>query len=229
MRRTISRVGPASVAVIVAVALGLASPPASGVSGPRVRTFDDPGAFQTAIVGLGASTVIDFEDIDAGPVNNTIVGREAFDGDRYAPAGIRFSSPHGHSLYIAPGGLFWNESNSLSVGRFPFDEGEDGNDDDLVVRFLPRRIFAVGFTLVDNGSQARDEFVRFLDPAGRVIAQVELPSDFVEFRAFVGVVSPTLPIATIEVSERAFDEDDVDYDDFIFVSRAVQTLPPGRG
>jgi hypothetical protein len=31
------------------------------------------------------------------------------------------------------------------------------------------------------------------------------------------------------VSERAFDVDDVDYDDFIFVSRAVQTLSPGRG
>ncbi|MEK6320572.1 MAG: hypothetical protein AABN33_02690 [Acidobacteriota bacterium] len=39
-------------------------------------------------------------------------------------------------MYIAPGGLFWNASNSLSVSNFTFEGGSDTNDD-LVVTFNP--------------------------------------------------------------------------------------------
>jgi len=114
--------------------------------------------FRAAIAGLGATTSVDFEDIDASPVNNTFAGREPFDGECYAKSGITFANPDGHPLFIAPGGLFWNESNSLSVGQFPFDDNAgDANDDNLVVKLKPPSI-AVGFTLVDNAKHPMSSF-----------------------------------------------------------------------
>ena len=119
----------------------------------------DPNSFQTQITGLGTPTVIDFEDIDASPVNNGAAQRAQFNGGFYAAQGITFSNPNGDPLYIAPGGLFWNASNSLSVSNFPFESGSDTNDD-LVVTFSAP-VIAAGFTFVDNGSQNPDEFVQF--------------------------------------------------------------------
>jgi hypothetical protein len=201
---------------LAAAAFTASSPAAYG--GPPA-TYTHPDAFAAATADLGRSTVVDFEDIDASPCNNTWVGREPFDGNTYARSGITFSNPNGYPLYIAPGCLFWNESNSLSVRQFPFDDNaDDGNDDDLTARLVPPR-HAVGFTLVDNGSHEPDEFVQFLDPGGHVIAQVPLPFDFEPFRAFVGIVSEERPVAAINVVERSFDGDDVDYDDFTMVSR----------
>jgi hypothetical protein len=152
---------------------------ATGATAPTT-TYTDTDAFAAAIDDLGPSTVVDFEDVDASPCNNTWVGREPFAGNTYAEKGIRFSSPS-YPLFIAPGCLFWNESNSLSLGHFPYDESaDDGNNDDLTVRLRPSRA-AVGFTFVDNDSN--DE------------------------------------IAMIKVAEGAFDEDDVNYDDFVLVGR----------
>ncbi len=185
-------------------------------------TYTDPIAFQAAIGGLGTPTVIDFEDIDASPLNNSIVGRVPFDETTYADKGITFSNPNGFFLYIAPGGLFWNASNSLSVSNFPFEGGSD-TDDDLVVTLNPPAV-AVGFTLVDNGSHAGDEFVQFIDSDGGVVQQVSLPFDNTPFRAFIGVVSVERPIASINIVERANDGDDVDYDDFIFIPADKVTI-----
>ena len=178
---------------------------------PGDEVVGDPGAFQEII---GDHTIIDFEDVDASPVNNTWVGREPFDGSRYATShGATFSNPDGDNLYVAPGGLFWNASNSLSVAQFPFDDNaDDGNDDDLVIDLDPARV-AVGLTLVDNGSH--DEFVQFFDADDGLITQVAFPDDFTEFRAFLGVVSPDRPIAKVKILEMGFDGDDVDYDDII--------------
>ena len=132
-------------------------------------TYTDPNDFQVAIAGLGIPTVIDFEDIDASPVNNTFVGRDPFDGNTYADQGIIFSNPNAFLLYIAPGGLFWNASNSLSVRQFPFDSNAaDDTDDDLVVNLNPPAR-AVGFTLVDNATFQQDEFVQFIDSKGDVV------------------------------------------------------------
>lgn len=175
----------------------------------------DPNAFQTSITGLGTPTVINFEDIDASPVNNSTVGRPQFNGGFYAGQGIAFSNPNGDPLYIAPGGLFWNASNSLSVSNFPFEGGSDTNDD-LVVTFNPP-VIAAGFTFVDSGSQNPDEFVQFIDSNGAVIQQVGLPPNFSSFRGFLGIVSVDRPIAKINIVEGANDGDDVAYDDFIFM------------
>src|SRR5262245_9314326 len=82
---------------------------------------EQKGAFDNAVRGLGTRTLIDFEEIDARPVSDTIRNRTPFDGQRYASRGVVFSNPNSVPLYIAPGSLPWNPTNSLSVGRFPFD------------------------------------------------------------------------------------------------------------
>ena len=127
-------------------------------------------------------------------------------------------------MYIAPGGLFWNASNSLSVSNFPFEGGSDTNDD-LVVTFNPP-VIATGFTFVDNGSQNPDEFVQFLDFNGGVIHQAGLPPGFAPFRSFLGIISVDRPIAKINIVEGANDGDDVGYDDFIFVPMGGRAAPP---
>lgn len=205
---------PLAVAALAAVPWA-----ATGATAPTT-TYTDPDAFAAAIDDVGDSTIVDFDNIDASPCNNTHVGRTPFSGSTYSEEGITFASPNSASLYIAPGCLFWNESNSLALAHFPWDEIPDdsGNDDDLTVRLRPSAV-AVGFTLVDNDSNDADEFVQFLDRRGRVITQVGLPANFSEFRAFVGIVSKTRRIAMIKVAERAFDEDDVNYDDFVLVRR----------
>lgn len=205
---------------------------------PNQPDFTDPNAFRGAIAGLGAPTVIDFEDIDAQP-GNGLEGRPAFDPNTYADRGITFSNPNDVSLYVAPGGLtpcegggepcsVWNESNSLSVGEFPFPEQVvDDNDDDLVVRLDPPRA-AVGFTLVDNGSHRPDEFIQFIDADGGLIRQTGLPFDFQPFRSFAGIVSRGRPIAAINIVEGAADGDDVDFDDFILVPPPTPDFTPSE-
>lgn len=207
------------VAILAAAAFAVSALAAYGGLSATPTIYTDPDVFASAIDDLRRSTVINFDDIDAGPCTNTWVGRDPFNGIRYRRNGVTFSSPNGVPLYIAPGCLFWNESNSLSVRHFPWDDSiDDGNDDDLTVRLRPPR-HAVGFTLVDNDSNDPEEFVQFLDRSGNVIAQTGLPFNFSEFRAFVGIVSKRRPVATISVSEKAFDEDDVNYDEFVLATR----------
>jgi hypothetical protein len=125
-------------------------------------------------------------------------------------------------LYIAPGGLFWNASNSLSVLRFPYDPAVPLiNDDDLIVTFNPPCV-AVGFSFVDNNSNTADEFIQFIDTNAAVVAQVGFPPDFTSFRAFLGIVSLDRPIAKIKIVEGADDGDDVNYDDFICFPKSVE-------
>lgn len=204
-RRSIILGGGLLLLVLLAISSVLAS----------ATVTSDPNAFQTAIAGLGTPTTVNFDDIDASPVNNSTAGRTPFNGSFYAGQGISLASPNGVPLFIAPGGLFWNASNSLSVSNFPFEAGSDTNDS-LAVTLNPPAA-AVGFTLVDNGSQRPDEFVQFLDSDGAVVQQVGLPPNFGPFRAFIGIVSVDRPIARINIAEAANDGDDVDYDDFIFV------------
>ena len=184
--------------------------------------FANAEDFQAAISELGTPTIIDFEEIDTSPINNTIQNRDPFPGDTYADQGIIFSNPKSLSLYLAPGGInlngeLWNESNSLSVDQFPFDEFASGDtDDDLLVTFEPPTV-AVSFILVDNGSFEDDEFIQFFDDDGEIIEQVPLPEDFMDFRAFIGIISPDIPIASINIVEGANDGDDVNYDEFTFI------------
>jgi hypothetical protein len=167
-------------------------------------------------------TVIDFEDLDAGPVSDTFIGRDPFKGNTYADRGISFSNPKGVALYIAPGGLPWNNaSNSLSIGAFPYDPNSDDEDDDLIVTFAPP-VVAAGFSLIENDPTDQGEFVQFLDVRGDVIREVALPLG----DAFVGIVSVDRPIAVMRIEEARDDGDDVAYDDFFFVPRATVNADP---
>ena len=195
--------------------------PAGNPAVPRdLQLFQDqPAGFDTAVKGLGSRIVIDFEEIDAKPATNTISGRPPFDRLFYASRGVLFSNPRNADLFVAPGGRTWNPTNSLSVGRFPYDSGSDGSpdsDDDLAVTFEPG-CSAAAFSVVDKGHIGFDEFVEFLDTEGRLLRVVSLP------RSFLGLIAPVRPdlarvrIGRIRIAEGANDGDDVTYDNFICI------------
>jgi len=128
---------------------------------------------------------------------------------------IRSRVPNDVPLFVAPGGLFWNASNSLSVGRFPFDpldaqvEAPFVEDDDLTVTFQPG-CSAAGFSIIDADTSLPGEIVQFL-AADDLIHESQLP------RSFLGVVSTGRPIVRIRISEAAADGDDVTYDAVVCV------------
>lgn len=204
---------------VQASASGLAGSPvtfkASGLVAATVTVYTDTGAFRQATAALGSPTVITFDDVDSLPQNNTIYGRTPFDGAHYASQGFTFASPGGYSLYIAPGGLSWNASNSLSVGHFPFDTTHVAplNDADSLQVTLSPACRAVSLQLVDNGTQDPKEFVALYDSVGNLAKQASLPANYSSERAFIGIVS-SIRIAKILIAENANDGDDVDYDDF---------------
>ena len=190
----------------------------------QVLVFEDQQAgFENAVKELGTRTVIDFEDVDSGSVTNSVSGRPPFDRFRYASRGIVFSNPNNLPLYIAPRGLVWNPTNSLSVGPFPFHPlGKDEiaapfvQDDDLAVTFEPG-CSAVGFSVIDKGDILLENFVEFIDTDGHQLRLLSFP------RAFLGLVAPVRPdrvqvrIGRLLISEAADDGDDVTYDNFICI------------
>ena len=193
---------------------------ATSASVEAVAVYDDPVEFEMAAAGLGDRQEVNFDELDAGPLNNTIEGRDPFTGTYYQDLGITFTSTY-TDLYLAPGGLPWNESNSLSVFRFPYDPccGSDNEDSLLVVLDPP--VLAVGFTLVDVSTRTVTETIQFLDADGLVITETAVPSDFVPMRAFIGLISPDQPIAAVNVVDDPEDGDDIDYDTFIFIQEIV--------
>jgi uncharacterized protein (TIGR03437 family) len=178
--------------------------------------FFDPASFSRVISDLGTPVVVDFNEIDAPP-GDTYLGRNPFNGSHYAELEIRFANPNGYPLYIAPGGPCWNQSNSLSIGRFPFDENPDSTDedDDLLVVFTNPQL-AAGLTLVD-ATASDEQFVQFLDANREVIIQTRLPAEYAPYRRFIGLVATSRPIAAINIVDAPADGDDITYDDFIFV------------
>ncbi len=175
--------------------------------------FADTAAFRAATAELGDAFVIDFDDLDAGPVTNTFDGRPVFDGAFYADQGFRFANPKDFPLYIAPGGLFWNASNSLSVWRFPFDSAAEVNEDDDLLVILDPPCRAVSLVFVDVGSNF-NEFVEFTAPDGELVRRVILPPlSFEGYRSFLGVISEDKLIGQVNVVEAAGDDDDVNFDD----------------
>lgn len=206
-----------------ASAPGLAGSPATFVaSGATTAIYTDPAAFAQVTAGRGTPTIVNFDELDASPVNNTVAGRTPFDGGHYAGQGFTFASPGGYPLYIAPGGLPWNTSNSLSVGRFPYesDTTQSATDDADSLRVtLSPACGAVSFQLLDigigaNGTAGPADSVKFLDASGKVVQQAPFPRDYTSYRAFIGLVSTTQVVTTIVVAEAAHNGDDVDYDDF---------------
>jgi hypothetical protein len=125
--------------------------------------------------------------------------------------------------------LFWNPTNSISVGRFPNDpvdpqtEAPFVEDDDLEITFT-RGCSAAAFPVIDNAVGHIDESlfdsVDFFGDDGRLLRRVEFP------RAFVGMVAPLqrvsgnfveFRIGRISITEAASDGDDVTHDDVICI------------
>jgi hypothetical protein len=50
--------------------------------------YTDPTDFETVTTTLGTPTIIDFEDLDASPLNDTYLDRDEFNGNFYADEGI---------------------------------------------------------------------------------------------------------------------------------------------
>jgi serine/threonine protein kinase len=208
---------------VISVLLWMSMPPSSAEQPavPReLQVFEDqPRRFETAVQGLGTRTVINFEDIEARPVTNTISGRAPFDRLRYASRGVLFSNPRNSPFYIAPGGLTWNPTNSLSVGRFPYDSYQDGQvgaEEDLDVMFEPG-CSAAAFSVIDKEHISRDNVVDFIDTDGRLLGEVLSPREFVGMLAPVRLDLVQVRIGRILITERANDRDDVTYDDFICI------------
>jgi hypothetical protein len=225
MRRSMRVTIPGGIALtLVPIVIACDGPTQPG-SGPQPRDLqvfvDQKPEFDNAARDLGARTIIDFEDVDTAPVTGTISGRPSFDRSRYASLGFVFSNPNNVPLYVAPRGLFWNPTNSLSVGRFPNDpldnqlEAPFVEDDDLTVTFEPGCV-AAAFSVIDKANYSED-FVEFVDSEGRLLRRVSFP------REFLGMVAPVRPdlvqarLGTIRITEGGNDGDDVTYDGFVCV------------
>ena len=189
--------------------------------------YTSPTTYSTAISGLGASSLVNFDELNASPNNGTIIGRTPFAGNAYLPStGISFASPTGIDLYIAPknssapDGTIWNLSNSLSVGRFPYDPAPGGDLDSLTVKFTQGQS-AVGFSLVGSTSQ----FAEFYDASNHLILTVNSPTAYAFNRKFYGVVSTGASIFCIKVIDNV-SGNDITYDDFQFVPTGGTTGSP---
>ena len=175
-------------------------------------------SYETAIGGLGARNLVNFDELNASPNNGTIVGRPVFNGDFYkATQGVAFASPSSASLFIAPAGssrpdsTVWNLSNSLSVSRFPFDPAIGDDQDSLDVRFNSLQC-AVGFTLVNATTQTAE----FYDVNNVLILTVAAPTDYAFNRKYYGVVSKVQLISYVKIIDNVLNND-ITYDDFEFV------------
>ncbi|MFH1288781.1 MAG: hypothetical protein ABII25_08830 [bacterium] len=172
--------------------------------------------FNNSVAGIGTPTIINFEDAPAYG-GNTIQGNRPFDNNFYSNQGVIFGNLMNYSLFIAPGGLFWNQNNSLSVGCFPFEDSVPyyNNADSIIIVFDPP-VKAVGFEIIDNGSRNFSEYIDFQDVNGLTIKTAALPEDYMEYRAFIGIKSLLTPIHKIFIYEDANDGDDINYDDIVF-------------
>ena len=159
------------------------------------------------------SQVVDFDELDVASTSTIASGATEFEGNYYSGEGIEFSSDY--DFYLAAGNSSWNESNSLSVGRFPNDNAQPYiNDDDVTITLNPP-VHGFGFTVVESINRS-DESVTFYDIDGKVIKRVAFTDGMSSLRMFIGLLSYEKPIATVVIDESSEDMDDVNYDDFIF-------------
>jgi hypothetical protein len=192
----------------------------TGVASSSV-IFTDPTSFNLASQNLGPPMIIDFNEINPSPINIAGYGRDPLAEDHYIKNGFKFSSPQNYDLFIAPGGLFWNPSNSLSPGGFPFDSGPrpdfDVGEDDLIITLDPACV-AFSFRILDLGATNSNEYVKFYDQLGNIINKQQSLSKF------IGIVSQENPISEVVIKENPNDNDDITYDDFSCVPAYSTTL-----
>lgn len=172
------------------------------------QAFTTQLEFESAVSDLSNRHIVNFDEIDASPLNQTYLGRSEFEGTEYLSEGISFVAPY--PMFIAPAGLTWNPTSSLSIGRFPFDPADPifEDNDDLVIAF-DTPVDAVSFRYVNSGSFT-GESIKFLNANGGLIEQISPTTEF------VGLLSIGQPVAKIIIDEGRLDHDDVNYDSFVF-------------
>lgn len=175
--------------------------------------YTDPNIFKSAAASLGLSgTLIDFEDALSASGNST-AGAQVFNSGHYAGKGVTFSNPQRYPLYIAPGGLFWNSSKSLSVGNFPFDPLQNYFQHDNLVITFNQEVKAVGLDVIDS----MKPIIEFKDSSGNKISTANLSGEYTQYRSFIGIISNGSLIKEINIiDEPPNDGDDVNYDNIIF-------------
>lgn len=203
------------VSVAVALAVLLFGGTMTAASAQTI-TFSDEAAFTTAV---SSATLIGFEDRD------TSMGRATFAGNEYAGSGITFASPNGQQLYIDPpptSNWTW-PSKHLSPGNAPF-MCCDSNEDSLTLTFSPA-VRAVGWTFLDMPNP-NAVTIRVYDGSNNLIHETSNGTGLfigADNSAFWGIVSAT-PFARVEITDMAYNGDDVAYDNFRFAT-TVTTGP----
>jgi hypothetical protein len=179
----------------------------------QMTIYSNEAAFTAA---APSSTLINFED------RNTSQGRVSFVGNEYAASGVTFSSPNAQPLWVYPprtGDLWTWPSNYLSPGNEPFGVNVDSNEDSLTLTFNPS-VAAVGWTFLDMPNPSAVT-IRVYDQSNALIHETLNGVGIavgVEGNGFWGILSPTKPIARVEIIDTANNNDDVAYDNFRFTT-----------
>lgn len=179
-------------------------------------TFSNEAAFTTAVSN---TTLIEFED------RGTPTGRMTFTGNEYTGLGITFASPNGQPLWIDPpptSNWTW-PSYYLSPGNTPF-MCCDSNEDSLTLTFSPA-VKAVGWTFLDMPNP-NAVTIRVYDGSNNLIHETSNGTGLIVGAGnsvFWGIVSVT-SIARVEITDMAYNGDDVAYDNFRFAT-TVTTGP----
>ena len=190
-------------------------------SSRALELFTDPHAYEKRVEQLGMAQRVDFDELDSRPLTNNAIDHDAFDGRHFLSQGIRFGSEVGLPLFVAPGGLFWNESNSLAIGRYPFDGSPldffPGAPSAIQIQLEPS-VVAIGFTIVDNAPVRQDESISFIGLNGDLLGTFSFPENLSTYRSFIGVVSNDQLIKEVRVKQPfPTHSDTLAYDDIVFL------------
>jgi N-acetylneuraminic acid mutarotase len=178
-----------------------------------LTSYTDSAAFSAA---FPAATGVDFENI------STTGGKAAITGNEYGPLGINFSVSSGAGMWVYPSTSYWN-TNHLSPGAQPYGYGDD-NWDSLTITLNPP-VTAIGWDFVDLGGGYGEGIRVYAQDNSLIYQQDFLPGTGIGSgnNPFWGLSSPGKPIARIEITEAAYDGDDVAFDNFRFIAQTTPT------
>jgi hypothetical protein len=147
----------------------------------------------------GPQSLVNFNSSSTGNIN----------GNEFSAQGFIFDSPLNPPLGQLSIVNYSSSSNYLNIDRYPFASGEDGNEDDLDI-FIQGSWKALGFRIFDGEIPQSNESITVYDQSNNVI-YTRLPSDGAV--TYFGIIAD-VPIGKVSINERAYDGDDVGYDDF---------------
>jgi len=147
----------------------------------------------------------------------------------YTDQGITFSklAPENDPMKVEPPYFYYPQSNHLSVGSRPFQENAPSITNDSLIIEIINGAMAIGWTFIDV-AEKQDERITFYDQNSNIIYTQDYIPQAPEGKSFLGIISD-IPVYKVEIIEASNDNDDIAYDDFIFVnvdSDIEDTEPP---